>query len=219
MTDGYVYCFSNVSMPGILKVGMTMRTPDLRLCEANSSSTWKPPTPYKIEFAKKVSNPKQTEINLHNILSKYTKRIHPKREFFQASIEDIKQFFDLIDNELCVEPQLTKQEEEAINKIIDQLVEEEIIQQFRINYCCFDLFIGDCIIKTDNNRTLLRKRCLYEAFKYWFVKRFPCEKLPRMKDLHNCMEKKFGPYSSGWDCITIISSEEDAVDEDMLDYL
>ena len=52
MSDGYLYCFSNSSMPGILKIGMTERTPDIRLSEANSSNTWKPPTPYKIEFAK-----------------------------------------------------------------------------------------------------------------------------------------------------------------------
>ena len=59
MNEGYIYCFSNKSMPGILKVGMTERTPDVRLNESNNSDTWRPPTPYKIEFAKKVSNPKQ----------------------------------------------------------------------------------------------------------------------------------------------------------------
>lgn len=31
MTDKYLYCFSNQSMPGILKVGMTKRTPEIRL--------------------------------------------------------------------------------------------------------------------------------------------------------------------------------------------
>ena len=63
MTDGYIYCFSNPSMPGILKVGMTERIPEARLSEANASDTWRPPTPYKIEFAKKVSNPSQKEIH------------------------------------------------------------------------------------------------------------------------------------------------------------
>jgi len=42
MTDGYIYCFSNPSMPGILKVGMTERTPVTRLGEANASDTWRP---------------------------------------------------------------------------------------------------------------------------------------------------------------------------------
>ena len=102
MTVGYLYCFSNESMPGILKVGMTERTPEIRLNEANISDTWRPPTPYKLEFAKKVLNTKQKEITLHKLLSQYTERINPKREFFRISIKDVKIFFDLIDGELWV---------------------------------------------------------------------------------------------------------------------
>ena len=100
MSDGYLYCFSNDSMPGILKIGMTDRTPEIRLNEANSSDTWRPPTPYKIEFAKKVLNSKQKEISLHLLLSQYTERINPKREFFRISPEEVKMFFDIIDGEI-----------------------------------------------------------------------------------------------------------------------
>jgi hypothetical protein len=117
MTYGYLYCFSNSSMPGILKVGMTERTPDLRLNEANSSDTWRPPTPYKIEFAKKVLNPKQKETTLHNLLSQYTERINPKREFFRVSSEEVKTFFDLIDGDLWVkDPEEEEEEEEEDNQ-------------------------------------------------------------------------------------------------------
>ena len=111
MTDGYLYCFSNPSMPGILKVGMTERTRKIRLNEANSSDTWRPPTPYKLEFAKKVLNPKKKETILHNLLSQYTERINPKREFFRVSTEEVKAFFDLIDGDLWVKD-LEKEEEE-----------------------------------------------------------------------------------------------------------
>lgn len=103
MNEGYIYCFSNKSMLGILKVGMTERTPDVRLNEANSSDTWRPPTPYKIEFAKKVSNPKQKEITLHILLSQYTERINPRREFFRVSSEEVKEFFNLMDGDLWIE--------------------------------------------------------------------------------------------------------------------
>jgi len=113
MAYGYLYCFSNQSMPGILKVGMTERTPEIRLNEANSSDTWRPPTPYKIEFAKNVLNPKQKETTLHNLLSQYTERINPKREFFRVSSEEVKAFFDLIDGDLWVkDPEEEEQEEE-----------------------------------------------------------------------------------------------------------
>ena len=111
MTDGYIYCFSNISMPGVVKVGMTVRTPDVRLDEANSSDTWRPPTKYKLEFAKKVTNPKQKEYILHILLSKYTERINPKREFFRASPEDIETFFELIDGELYLEEDEKENEE------------------------------------------------------------------------------------------------------------
>ena len=112
MTDGYIYCFSNPSMPGILKVGMTERTPEARLSEANASDTWRPPTPYKIEFAKKVSNPSQKEKTLHTLLEQYTDRIHLRREFFRVSQEEVRKFFDLMDGEMWAETCEEEEEEE-----------------------------------------------------------------------------------------------------------
>jgi hypothetical protein len=109
MSVGTLYCFSNESMPGILKIGMTERTPEARLAEANSSDTWRPPTPYKIEFAKKVSNQKEKEKCLHILLEQYTERIHPRREFFRVSPEEVRKFFDLMDGEMWT---ATSQEEE-----------------------------------------------------------------------------------------------------------
>ena len=114
MTDGYLYCFSNESMPGLLKIGRTERSPDIRLKEANRSSTYGPPTEYKIEFAKRVSNHKQKETILHKLLEQYTERVNPNREFFRISIEEIKAFFELIDGELWI--QNTKKEEEDENE-------------------------------------------------------------------------------------------------------
>lgn len=108
MSDGYIYCFSNSAMPGILKIGMTDRNPNVRLNEANSSDTWRPPTPYKIEFAKRVSNPKQKEQILHKLLSQYTERINPRREFFRVSSEEVKTFFEIMDGELWKEEEEDK---------------------------------------------------------------------------------------------------------------
>ena len=58
---GYVYAFSNESMPGLFKIGMTERNPEERLAEANLSDTFKPPLPYVIEIQKKVNNCKESE--------------------------------------------------------------------------------------------------------------------------------------------------------------
>lgn len=120
MTDGYIYCFSNPSMPGILKVGMTERTPEARLSEANASDTWRPPTPYKIEFAKKVSDASGKEKTLHTLLEQYTERINPRREFFRVSPEEVRKFFDLMDGEMWSETHVEKEDEEE-----DEEEEEE----------------------------------------------------------------------------------------------
>jgi len=112
MTDGYIYCFSNPCMPGILKVGMTERTPVIRLGEANASDTWRPPIPYKIEFAKKVSDASGKEKTLHTLLEQYTERINPRREFFRVSPEEVLKFFDLMDGEMWAETRVEEEEEE-----------------------------------------------------------------------------------------------------------
>ena len=108
--SGYIYCISNETMPGLLKVGMTEQTPELILNEANNSGTWTVPS-FKIVIAKKVLNPKQKELTLHKLLSQYAERADPNREFFRVSQEEIKTFFDLIDGELWVET-LEKEKEE-----------------------------------------------------------------------------------------------------------
>jgi hypothetical protein len=99
-------------MPGILKIGMTERTPEARLREANSSDTWRPPTPYTIEFAKKVCNAKAKEKTLHILLEQYTDRINPRREFFRVSPEEVRTFFDLMDGEMWAETRTDDTDEE-----------------------------------------------------------------------------------------------------------
>jgi hypothetical protein len=101
MNEGFLYCFSNESMPGLLKIGMTTRTPEERLAEANTTDTWRPPTPYKIEFAKFVNFSKFKEATVHRIL--YRERVHPCREFFRSTLKEIKLLFDLMD-EVEIEP-------------------------------------------------------------------------------------------------------------------
>jgi len=99
MDEGFLYCMSNVSMPGLFKIGFTQRTPEERLREANKPDTWKA-TPFKIEFAKKVFNAKNKEKTLHRLLEQYADRIHPRREFWKVSTEEISAFFDLMDGEM-----------------------------------------------------------------------------------------------------------------------
>jgi hypothetical protein len=95
--DGYIYCLSNKSMPGILKIGETRRPIEERLSEANRRDTFKPPTEYVIEFAKKVHNSVEKENKIHEILKEA--RVNPKREFFHVKTDEVKKLFDLVDGE------------------------------------------------------------------------------------------------------------------------
>lgn len=101
--DGYIYCFSNEGfIDNLYKIGFTLRTPCERIDELYHTNT---PFPFKIEFAKKVSNCQNKEQKIHNILKKY--RANPKREFFKVSLDIIRDIFDIIEgiwyNEL-IEP-------------------------------------------------------------------------------------------------------------------
>ena len=99
-TTGYIYCLSNLAMPGICKVGMTKRMPDVRAKELFTTGV---AHPFKIEFAKKVSGFKHKEQILHNILSQYSERVSYNREFFRISCEEVRKIFELIDGELWCE--------------------------------------------------------------------------------------------------------------------
>ena len=168
---GYVYCFSNKSMPDILKIGMTERTPEIRSQKANDSDTWIPPTPYKNELAKKVTNPKQKETIIHEILG--SKRIHPKREFFRVTIDQVRLLFKLMDGddwidkkwfEVPNEKLLHEKKEESIGDQKEESIGEEEYKQiipekkkrFRTN--------------ANNNKSNKKCRRLEDFYKvdYWY---------------------------------------------------
>jgi len=90
----WVYCMSNTSMPGIYKIGMTKRSPEERLKEANVSDTFKPPTPYEILYSVQTTDGIEKEKLIHSILKDY--RVVNNREFFKVEKEKIKELFDLI---------------------------------------------------------------------------------------------------------------------------
>jgi hypothetical protein len=115
--EGWIYCLSNPCMPGILKVGMTERTPEERIKELYTTGV---ALPFKVEFAKKVKYPKAKESTLHILLEQYTDRINPRREFFRVSPEEIMKFFDLMDGEM-----LTEKQEENIEENIEEEDEED----------------------------------------------------------------------------------------------
>ena len=114
MSIGYIYCFSNPSMPGILTIGMTENTPETTLIESNVSDIWRSPTPYKNELSKKVSNAYEKEQSLHILLEQFTERINPNGKFFRVSVEEVRKFFDLMDGEMVNENQAKNGSEQPL---------------------------------------------------------------------------------------------------------
>lgn len=125
---GYLYCFSNPSMEGILKIGMTKRNPDERLKEANKSDTWKPPTDYELLYSVKCYEPEKKEKLLHKLLDEY--RINKNREFFRVDEEKVNIIFKMLDIEEfedkyeCRNNKIKTEKEEVIIKKWESYVME-----------------------------------------------------------------------------------------------
>jgi hypothetical protein len=124
MEFGYIYCFSNQCMFGLLNIGATLKNPETELLESNDFDKWRPPTPYKIEFIKKVSNPFQKEKTLHTILSQHTKRVNPDRNFFRVGLGDVKELFDLMD-EVIEKEEISSRDEDEKEEINSRDADEK----------------------------------------------------------------------------------------------
>jgi len=93
--EGYIYCLTNPSMPGIVKIGMTHEEPEDRAAEL--SSVTGVPTPFDVALSKRVLCPVKKEADLHNLLSALGFRVNERREFFTCSLTIVGLLFALID--------------------------------------------------------------------------------------------------------------------------
>jgi hypothetical protein len=87
---GWVYAFYNHSMPGLVKIGMTTRSPEIRLAEANQGDTWRPPEKYRILCALRVRDAVEKEKEIHAAFAR--ERIG-EREFFRLPHAVVLQYF------------------------------------------------------------------------------------------------------------------------------
>ena len=78
---GYVYIISNKAMPGLFKVGYTLKDPALRAQELNSTGV---PHPYLVEFEILVDEPYTLEQNVHS----YLKRFNESKEWFRCDFDE-----------------------------------------------------------------------------------------------------------------------------------
>lgn len=85
--DSWIYVLTNRTMPNLVKIGFTEKTPDKR-AEQVSRGTGVP-VKFNVDYAFKCFNAHALEIELHKYLKGY--RVNNDREFFQMSVEQAKE--------------------------------------------------------------------------------------------------------------------------------
>lgn len=80
---GFVYVMTNPAMPGIVKVGMTDRSPHARAVELSAGTSV--PYPFVVEYYAEVCSPREVEADFHEAMTDF--RINEKREFFSMPVE------------------------------------------------------------------------------------------------------------------------------------
>lgn len=85
MAYGFVYVLRNDSMPGIYKIGHTLRHPKERMAELARATAC--PTPFLLVAYFGCVNPEAVEREIHSVLAAY--RVNDAREFFAVSPTDL----------------------------------------------------------------------------------------------------------------------------------
>lgn len=91
----YVYILSNISMPGLIKIGRTNRSVDERLKELNNTSL---PTQFIVEHTIETSDSKYLEKIVHKNFDKH--RVNENREFFRIHHEIVIEYANKINKSL-----------------------------------------------------------------------------------------------------------------------
>jgi len=81
---GYVYIISNKAMPGIFKIGFTLKDPALRAQQLNSTGT---PHPFVVDYEILVDEPHDLEQRVHKILQEFNEN----KEWFRCSFSQAVQ--------------------------------------------------------------------------------------------------------------------------------
>jgi hypothetical protein len=126
-------------MPEIYKIGLTIRTPETRLADANAVDTWRPPLPYYILRSKWVNNICGVEKAIHRLLESLGARVHPKREFFRISKDNIDNLFTILgaeDTDSTADESETEKEEKIITYECDETKQNTFRGHAKISCIC-----------------------------------------------------------------------------------
>jgi hypothetical protein len=122
---GYIYILSNASMPGLIKIGCTTRSPEERRRELSRSTGI--PIDFEIEFEIYSANIKTVESEVHKKLSKY----RFGKEFFRLDVYTVIDILREKVNELRLEESFKTN---GINELYDSYEAVEILGPLRKKY-------------------------------------------------------------------------------------
>jgi hypothetical protein len=111
---------------GLVKIGLTMRTPEERRRELASTGV---PLPFVVEFAKRVFNPAEKEKCLHSMLE--DKRINADREFFFCPVAEVRALFEMYEGPWWETPKDERQEARQEERQREHRVERERERELR----------------------------------------------------------------------------------------
>ena len=90
--DSWIYVLTNPTMPNLVKIGYTDKTPDKRATQVSRSTGV--PLKFNVAYAFRCFNAHALELELHRYLKDY--RINTDREFFQIGVNEVKDAITLL---------------------------------------------------------------------------------------------------------------------------
>lgn len=88
--EGFVYCLLNASMPGLIKIGATLKDPIQRARELSASTS--SPVPFVVGYSRFVAYPFEVEASLHGLFNAH--RTNDSREFFRMPLHKAVEALD-----------------------------------------------------------------------------------------------------------------------------
>jgi hypothetical protein len=89
---GILYCMTNASMPGLVKLGVTTDTAANRAKQLTAATA--SPTPFYVVYQKPVADCNEAEAKVHAALD--SRRVNDRREFFEASVYEAAVVMDRV---------------------------------------------------------------------------------------------------------------------------
>ena len=165
MSEGTVYVLTNPAMPGMVKIGKTIRDVSLRLADLYSTGV---PLPFECAYAALVKDVDKTEKAFHTAFE--PSRVNPKREFFNINPEQAIAVLAL----MAIEDVTPIIQDEAKKIDLDANASAEKFKKKRrptLNYYQMGLKKGD-ILKFGRNEetcTVLNGRQVSYKDEEWFL--------------------------------------------------